>query len=83
VGVAQHLPAPLGLELLDITRDAFVQALHLVTGIGAAIAIGAAIMVIVFLRHVPARAQHEQALEPDAADAAAIEFSEPEVENAA
>jgi DHA2 family multidrug resistance protein-like MFS transporter len=76
VGVAQQLPGPLGLALLDVARDAFVQGLHLATGIGAVIAIVAAIMVMVFLRHVPARAEHERTPELDAVGASAIEPDE-------
>ncbi len=69
VGVAQQLPDPLGSALLDIARDAFVQGLHLATGISATVAIGAAIMVVILLRRVPARAEHqpqpEKEMEPD------------------
>jgi DHA2 family multidrug resistance protein-like MFS transporter len=69
VGVAQQLPGPLGTALLDIARDAFVQGLSVAAGISAAVAIGAAIMAVVFLRRVPARAEHVQQpeLAPDEA----------------
>ena len=83
VGVAQQLPDPLGIALLDIARDAFVQGLHLATGIGAAVAIGAAIMAVVFLRRVPARAERERTPELDAVGATAIELNKQEAENAA
>jgi DHA2 family multidrug resistance protein-like MFS transporter len=73
VGVAQQLPEPLGTALLDIARDAFVQGLQLSTGISAAVAIGAAIMVVVFLRRVPARAEHERTPELDAVGAVATD----------
>ncbi|HET7090367.1 MAG TPA: MFS transporter [Anaerolineae bacterium] len=65
VGVAQQLPGPLGVALLDLAREAFVQGLNLAAGISAAVAIGAAIMAVVFLHRVPAGAEHEQ--EPDLA----------------
>jgi DHA2 family multidrug resistance protein-like MFS transporter len=73
-GVAQQLPGPLGVALLDIARDAFVQGLHLAAGISAAVAIGAAIMTVVFLRGVPARAENEQQpdLAPDRAAARGV-----------
>ena len=71
VGVAQELPDPLGLALLDIARGAFVQGLHLAAGISAVVAIGAAILAAVLLRRVPARAGHERTPELDAAGATA------------
>ena len=83
VGVAQQLPDPLGIALLDIARDAFVQGLHLAAGISAAVAIGAAIMVVVFLYRVPARAEREQTPELDQVGATTIELNKQEAENAA
>jgi DHA2 family multidrug resistance protein-like MFS transporter len=55
VSVAQQLPGQLGIELLDVARNAFVQGLHLAAAISAAIAIGAAIMAVLFLQGVPGR----------------------------
>jgi DHA2 family multidrug resistance protein-like MFS transporter len=83
VGVAQQLPGPLGIALLDIAREAFVQGLHRAAGISAAVAIGAAIMAVVFLRRVPARSEHERTPKRDAVRAAAIELDTQEAENAA
>jgi DHA2 family multidrug resistance protein-like MFS transporter len=65
VGVAGQLPDPLGLALLDIARDAFVQGLHLAAAISAAVAIGAAIMAVILLRRVPAGAEPGGQPEPD------------------
>jgi DHA2 family multidrug resistance protein-like MFS transporter len=59
VGVAEQLPDQLGSVLLGITRTAFVQGLHLAAAISSTVAIGAAIMILVFLRRVPARAEQE------------------------
>jgi DHA2 family multidrug resistance protein-like MFS transporter len=59
LGVAQQLPDPLGIALLDVAREAFVQGMHLATGISAAVAIGAAILVLVTLRTVRS-AKHEE-----------------------
>ena len=63
VGVAGQLPDQVGLALLGIAREAFVQGLHLAAAISAAIAIGAAIMAVILLRRVPARAEPERRLE--------------------
>jgi len=83
VGVAQQLPDPLGLALLDLARDAFVQGLNLAAGISAAVAIGAAIIAVILLRHVPARAELERQPDLDATDATTTEFNKQEAENAA
>jgi DHA2 family multidrug resistance protein-like MFS transporter len=65
VGVAGQLPEPLGSALLGIARDAFVHGLHLAAAISAAVAIGAAIMVVILLRRVPARSELEGQPEPE------------------
>jgi MFS transporter, DHA2 family, multidrug resistance protein len=57
--VAGQLPNQIGLALLASARDAFVQGLHLAAGISAAIAIGAAVMAVTLLRHVPAESEPE------------------------
>jgi DHA2 family multidrug resistance protein-like MFS transporter len=59
VGVAGQLPDPLGLALLGIAREAFVQGLHLAAVISAAVAVGAALMTVILLRRVPARVDLE------------------------
>jgi DHA2 family multidrug resistance protein-like MFS transporter len=59
VAVAQQLPDPLGLALLNVARDGFVQGLHLAAAISAVIAIAAAIVVMILLRRVPASAAVE------------------------
>ncbi|MGH2541231.1 MAG: MFS transporter [Ardenticatenaceae bacterium] len=64
VSVAGQLSDPLGLALLDIARDAFVQGLHLAAGISAVVAIAAAIMALILLRHVPASYEPEEQPEP-------------------
>jgi MFS transporter, DHA2 family, multidrug resistance protein len=57
--VADQLPDQIGLALLAVARDAFVQGLHLAAGISAAIAVGAAVMAVTLLRHVPAESGPE------------------------
>jgi DHA2 family multidrug resistance protein-like MFS transporter len=82
VGVAGQLPEELGVALLAVTRDAFVRGLHLTAAISAAVATGAAILAMVFLRRVPARAEleREQAMVAfDLADPAFIDLDELEV----
>jgi DHA2 family multidrug resistance protein-like MFS transporter len=73
MGVAQQLPDAVGLRLLDTAREAFVQGMHLATGISAVIAIGAAIMAVAFLYRVPARSEHERPPELDARGATAAD----------
>jgi DHA2 family multidrug resistance protein-like MFS transporter len=64
VSAAEQLPEPLRFALLEVSRDAFVQGLHVAAAISAVVAIGAAIMAVVFLHRVPAREpagfEHEQ-----------------------
>ena len=69
VDVAQHLPDPVGLALLGVARDAFVQGLHLAAAISAVVAIAAAIMAMALLRQIPARSEMQEPadLEDDAA----------------
>jgi DHA2 family multidrug resistance protein-like MFS transporter len=69
VVVAEQLPGPLGLALLDIARQAFVQGLHLAAAISAAVAIGTALVVVVQLRRVPARVELEGQQHVDTPDA--------------
>lgn len=83
VGVAGQLPDELGFVLLAIAREAFVQGLHLAAAISATVATGAAILAVVFLRHVPARAQVEGRPDVDAYATAIVELDELEAEHAA
>lgn len=57
VEVAAQLEGAAGAALLAIARDAFVQGMHLVSTIAAAVAILAAIAAVLILRHVPARGE--------------------------
>jgi DHA2 family multidrug resistance protein-like MFS transporter len=70
--VAEQLPEQIGQALLAIARDAFVQGLHLAAAISAAIAIGAAVMAVTLLRHVPARSEQERPPDLVEADTATI-----------
>ncbi len=69
VSVAGQLPDELGLGLLDVASRAFVQGMHLVAIISAAVAIGAAILALILLRHVPARSEQQPEMEQDWAGA--------------
>jgi DHA2 family multidrug resistance protein-like MFS transporter len=72
LGVAQQLPTAMGDELLGTARDAFVQALELMAGICAAVAIATAIIVLVVLRRVPpaSKPRASPALDPEIAGGA-------------
>jgi DHA2 family multidrug resistance protein-like MFS transporter len=50
VSVAGQLPQTLGQEVLNVSRDAFVQGMNLTAGIAAAIAVAIAILAVVLLR---------------------------------
>src|SRR3990172_2024219 len=63
VNVAGQLPEPLGATLLELSRTAFVQGLNLAAGISAAVAIGAAVIAAVLLRHAAAGARTTDQLE--------------------
>jgi DHA2 family multidrug resistance protein-like MFS transporter len=64
VGIAEQLPDGVGLALLDVARTAFVDGLHLAAAVSAAVAIGAAIMVVLLLRGVPARSESGESVGP-------------------
>jgi len=66
VNVAGQLPGPVGQALLDLARGAFVQGLNLAAGISAAVAIGAAVMAAVLLRHAAAGSRAEEPSEMQA-----------------
>jgi MFS transporter, DHA2 family, multidrug resistance protein len=63
VGVADHLPGPLGLELLDAAREAFVLALQLTAAASAALAVGTAVIVLVLLRDMGANPVAEEQID--------------------
>jgi DHA2 family multidrug resistance protein-like MFS transporter len=52
VAVARQLPADLQQALLEVTREAFVQGLHVVSAVSTAITFVAAIIALVVLRKV-------------------------------
>ncbi|HBY98531.1 MAG TPA: hypothetical protein DEP84_32070, partial [Chloroflexi bacterium] len=76
--VAGQLPEPLALVLLAAARGAFVQGLHLVAAISAAIAIAAAIVGVLVLRRVPAGSQADGQPDLDAATATIIALDQQE-----
>jgi DHA2 family multidrug resistance protein-like MFS transporter len=84
VVVAGQLPGPLGLALLDIAREAFVQGLHLAAAISAVVAIGAAVMAVVLLRREPAGAapQEQETVGPEPAVQASAVSPRPDVPGA-
>ena len=73
VGVAEQLPNGVGLALLEVAREAFIQGLHLAALISAIVAIVAAIMVVTLLRGVPARSEGGEEFDTDAAAQAAAD----------
>jgi hypothetical protein len=73
----------IGLAVLALACVLYAMdptVLHLAAAISAT---GAAILAVVFLRHVPARTQAEGQPEADAYDAAIVELDELEAEHAA
>ena len=70
VAVAEQLPDELGLAVLAVARDAFVQGLHLAAAISAAVAMATALTVMILLRGVRASAETEDQPEPASAGAA-------------
>ena len=52
VGVADSLPGPLGVELAQAARGAFVAGMRLSSAIAAAGAVGVAVLAVVMLRNV-------------------------------
>jgi DHA2 family multidrug resistance protein-like MFS transporter len=62
VSAAEQLPDALGAALLDVARAAFVEGLHLVAAISAAVAIAAALLVLFTLRNVRSAEAEERRL---------------------
>ncbi|MEU9042434.1 MULTISPECIES: MFS transporter [unclassified Kitasatospora] len=56
VTVAAHLPGRLGADLLETTRAAFTDGLHVAAGVGGVLALGAALLAYRLMRHLPAAA---------------------------
>ena len=83
VGVAQQLPEGLGVALLDVARQAFVQGLHIAAGISCIVAIAAAIIAVMVFRGVSGNAQPAGDEEPRDTNATMIQFAEQEAGNAA
>ena len=52
VGIAAGLPAADGAALLTIAHTAFVAGMHLATGIATVVAVGAAVLAAIMLRHL-------------------------------
>ncbi|MFD0409748.1 MFS transporter [Kitasatospora sp. NPDC127116] len=56
VTVAAHLPGRLGADLLETTRTAFTDGLHVAAVVGLVFALGAAVLAYRLMRHLPAAA---------------------------
>jgi DHA2 family multidrug resistance protein-like MFS transporter len=52
VTIAEQLPDGLGVMLLEVAHNTFVQGMHLTSAIAAAVAVAIAILAVVMLRHV-------------------------------
>lgn len=83
VEVAQQLPDGMGVALLDVAREAFVQGLHIAASISGVVAIVAAIIAVVVFRGVAGSAQHAAEQDSEAANVTTIKFAEQEAGNAA
>jgi MFS transporter, DHA2 family, multidrug resistance protein len=58
---AQHLPGPLGADLLDAARTAFTAGLTTVAGVGAVVFVGLAFLAAITFRYVPAAGKAPEA----------------------
>jgi DHA2 family multidrug resistance protein-like MFS transporter len=67
LAVAEQLPADAGRELMAVAHDAFTQGLHLSATVGAAVAVGVALLVATLLRNV--RASGHEDVTPSTEDA--------------
>ena len=77
IEVAGQLPGQLGSALIDAAQGAFTQGLHIAAVISGAGAIGLAILVGTFLRHVRPSAEEGEARTEEPASDASIELAEP------
>ena len=88
IAAARNLPDPLGADLLDAARDAFVTGLAGVAGVGAAIFVGLAVVAAYAFRHMPATGpahaspESPESPESPAAPAAPAVTAEPAVPDA-
>jgi MFS transporter, DHA2 family, multidrug resistance protein len=64
VAVGEELPASLAEELLGVAREAFVVAMQVSAGVSAVVALGTAVVAVVFMRGVRGHAHVESADEP-------------------
>ncbi|HZA21148.1 MAG TPA: MFS transporter, partial [Dehalococcoidia bacterium] len=62
--VAGQLPDGLGVMLLQVARDAFVQGMQLTSALSAVVAMAIAILAVVMLRHVPASSESQSEAGP-------------------
>jgi DHA2 family multidrug resistance protein-like MFS transporter len=60
VKVAASLPASIGSVVLDVSRGAFIEAMHVAAIISAVVAVAVASFAAVSLRHVPSPAQEPE-----------------------
>jgi MFS transporter, DHA2 family, multidrug resistance protein len=70
-GTAQHLPGPLGADLLGAARTAFTAGLTTVAAVGAAVFLALAVLAAVAFRHVPTTGAAPQPA-PDAPGLASV-----------
>lgn len=73
VGAAEQLAGQLGADLLDGARTAFTTGLNTVTGVGAAVFFGLAILAAAVLRHCGQADSAKAGVEADPAPATAAE----------
>jgi MFS transporter, DHA2 family, multidrug resistance protein len=64
VAVGEELPVSLAEELLGVAREAFVVAMQVSAGVSAVVALGTAVVAVVFMRGIRGHAHVESADEP-------------------
>jgi MFS transporter, DHA2 family, multidrug resistance protein len=80
VAAVEQLPEPLAAELLEAAREAFLQGLQVAALTSALVALAAAVLTAILLRHVQAGQEGERTWEdePDRAGLPAAAMAEPE-----
>jgi DHA2 family multidrug resistance protein-like MFS transporter len=69
LAVAAQLPDGMNEALVVAAREAFVQGMHLTSGIAAVVALGLSVLALVMLRDVPANDESAQQIAEDEAEA--------------
>ena len=65
VGVAEQLPGQLGVTVLEVAREAFVQGMQVAAGISAVMAIAVAVVALIVLRDMTSSGESGTPAETD------------------